>query len=165
MSTYNPNPQSPAPRYAERDRQSYGEIIAQNNHRAGAIQAEEGLWEDPAIARGMQTGQADSYARSQVYERKIADGRGVLGRSNPGPSWDALRRQELGAFAGAADFGEAGDANPYPFAPRAGANPHSISPLDGLARGERQGTVYGRAYAPDDGGRGRRNPADVTTEL
>ena len=41
-------------------------------------------------------------------------------------------------------------------------NPSTISPLDGLARGSRQNTIVVKKFAPENGGRARRNVADIT---
>jgi hypothetical protein len=132
--------------------------------RGGERVAEEGVWRIPEVAGSFYdaTYRAD-HADVVTVERQIAPNRrSRLASGEQVPSWNAVPQEALDNFAGAMNFGEPGDAYPFPHQPRAGANMQTLTPLDGLARGERQGTVYGKAYAPPNGGRGRRNQADVS---
>jgi hypothetical protein len=169
MSTTNPRSLGPNPGFAEKSAVTVDEILAANPRRRGPSQASEQIaLRDPAIAPNFIHG-ADWRTASPAVERVVAgqaSGRSPIGSgASANPVWLPVSDRERAAFAGAVDYGEAGDAAPFPFAPRAGANPNTLSPLDGLARGERQGTTYGKGYAPEGGGRGRRNPAELDEAL
>lgn len=167
----NPHTLGPAPRFDERGRQTYDAAIAQPKRnalgeRSGERYAEEGIWTSPnvssAFVGGIET--ADNGAAHCAYDRQIAgqaNGRTPLAGSNPAPTWDAVPREALASFASAASFGDPGNA--VPFTRRGGAmNPNTLSPLDGLNRGERQATAVYKKIAPPNGGRGRPSQADVS---
>jgi hypothetical protein len=145
--------------FPERDDQTYDYVQAQNTPRQGARYFEEQLFRDPSISASLVGGAASDLEDHNVYEYKVATGRGRLGSGNPGPAWDAVAPEMLAQFASAADFGDAGDPYPPAFARRAGANPSTVSPTVGLNRGERQGQVIITKVAENPR---RRNQADVS---
>jgi hypothetical protein len=160
----NKSPRAPAPRYPERGDVVVDRIVADDRPRkSGPMQAEEGLAYDRNISSSFVGGVSSDLNDRNVYETKMADGRGLYGRSDPPPTWAAVPYESLGAFVDATGaLCCTPNDRPYPFAARAGANPAPLSPLDGLARGERPSTEYGRSTPPPQGGRGRVNIADVT---
>lgn len=168
MTARNPHQLGPwVPPYPERDRQSYTETIGANPRREGPRQASEEL-----VERGNLQGaftQGVSSEGEHRYVAEIARGRSPVADPNlmdrSSPAWDAVDAPQLRAFANAMALGEPGQATPYSFEPRRGANYDHHSPLDAMARGERQNTQYAAKIAPANGGRGRRSIADVTEVL
>ena len=169
-STYNEDGLAPRPQYPERPGNTYDKIIATPKRnalgeRAGERWAEDGTsWQPAYIASfyGSVSG-SDSGASHSSYDAKIADqagGRNALGGGNPAPAWNAVPGVAEGEFRSGSS-GDGGTGYPYPHQPRAGFNRSTISPLDGLALGERQGTAYVRQVVSNTA-RSRRNQSEIT---
>lgn len=172
MSTRNPNTIGPtADGVPERGQTKYIREIS--THGAGTIgpaRKYEQLAADPVIPMGFMYGIANGYVtapgqpnhNSPDVHTKIADGRGVMGRTNPPPSWDAVDGQTRQGFLD----GTSGDeisvaAQPFMHRPRPGANADPVSPTFGFNAGSRPNTRYASKIAPPNGGRDHRNVADV----
>ena len=168
MSTRNPSPVGPNPLAEERARQTYDVEIGENTRRRGMNRFEEGLADDPGMHVGFVEGIAHGYVtggsanHNAPYPAKMADGRGLRGRTNPAPSWAAVDQPTMGAFLQGGTVDELPhDPNPMPWAPRSGANPHPLAPVGhALDDGERPTTVYEVSVPPANGGR-RRNEATI----
>ena len=164
-------PIAPNPEFAERPGSNFDKIIAQPKRnalgeRAGERFAEDGTSWQPEYLSSFYGSVHDTVtgASQSSYDAKLADqagGRNALGGGNPAPSWDAVPGEALDSFA-AGSSGDPGRATPFPYQLRAGYSRSTLSPLDGLHRGERQNTSYPSKIAPANGGRGRRNPSDIT---
>ena len=164
-------PIAPNPDFAERPGSNFDKIIAQPKRnalgeRAGERWAQDGTSWQPEYLSSFYGSVHDTVtgANHSSYDAKLADqagGRNALGGGNPAPSWDAVPPEALSGFASGSS-GDPGRADPLAYQPRAGFNRATISPLDGLARGSRQNTSYPSKIAPANGGRGRRNPSDIT---
>jgi hypothetical protein len=167
MAIRNEPPVGPAPQYPERDRQTYDVTDAQ------PIRGEHGLRQGPRLAeeqlvkRGNLFGSfagGTSPEGERRYVAEIADGRSPLADGSPisrGPVWSNDPAAMAGFVQGnhVADY--AATLSPPPFQPRGGANPRTLSPIGSLVLGERPGNVVNKIDAPDNGGRGRSNPAAV----
>jgi hypothetical protein len=166
MSTRNLNQRAPGSELPERDTQVYEFIRAQPAPRREGPRISEERVAVQAFGSFYSAVASADRDRSNVYEVQPAGqfGRHEPGVSNPTPSWDNIPPEALAQFAGGMDYGDPGTPG-APVLPtrRPGAwNTNTISPLAGLARGERQGTHVVAKTAPEEGGRGRRNNADVT---
>jgi hypothetical protein len=168
MSTWNHGTRAPSPLYPERGRVVVDRIEAENPRREGPRQAEEGLgfkgnYAAPFYASVYDSDSGASHRDVEVQQAGQANGRGLLGSGQAIPAWDAVGPAEMAGFAqGASGADQSAAPSPFPFAPRGGANKNTLGPTFGLNAGERPGTVYNKAIAPPNGGRGKRNPADVT---
>jgi hypothetical protein len=173
MSTWNSGTIGPtADGVPERGQTVYVRDTANNQAgRVGPVRKYEQLAADPAIPMGFMYGIANGYVtapgqpnhNSPNAHTKLADGRGVMGRTNPPPSWDAVDGQTRQGFLD----GTSGDeisvtAQPFMHQSRAGANANPLGPTSGFSAGsERPSTVYQSKIAPPNGGRDHRNVADV----
>lgn len=161
---------APSPDYPERPGTQYDKIIATPKRnalgqRSGERFAEDGTSWQPEYLGAFRSSVADtvSGASHQCYDAKVADqagGRNALGGGNPAPAWDAVAPEVAGQFQGGAS-GDGGRAYPYPHMPGAGFNSNTISPLDGLALGERPNTRIVHQIA-ENTAKSRRNQADVS---
>jgi hypothetical protein len=170
MSKTRNNPETMAPNlpYPERGDVVVDRIMAQNPRRRGPLQAEEGLAFEPAysssFAGGVSSDLAD-HATFEVQEAGQANGRGRLASGQEVPTWAVVDVQMKAGFWQGIDLSEQiVTVRPQMPQPRPGGNA-TIVPLAALVTGERPGTTYGRAVAPPNGGRHRRNSADVTETL
>ncbi len=138
--------------------------------RAGNRWASDGTSWNPGNTSAFDGGRADSTsgASHASYDAIIAGqaaGRTEMGGTNPSPTWDAVPRQDLASFAGSwsVAFGELDNGRrPYTGRGSGAGNPNTITPLHGLDRGEQHRARYGKKFAPENGGRARRNVADIT---
>lgn len=171
MSTRNTQQIAPSLPFPERGRNVVDVQLAQNTRRRGPLQAEEGLgWEPPypgAFHESVM--KSDDAANHTRYETQLAgqaNGRERLGSGQEVPSWNAVdSRTFAGWQQGITGTEQTLTPQPPQFLPRAGANPGTLSPTAGLRAGERPGTTYSKAPAPLQGGRGRKNQADITEAL
>jgi hypothetical protein len=163
MSRRNTNQHSPAPQYPERDRQTYDAIMGVNPQpRQGPRFAEEQILQRGQLLEPFKGGTSPDAERRYIAE--IANGRSPIADgsvASRGPSWAAIRTEEQASFgSAAASFGDPGRATPYSRRPRPGyTDGETITPLDGLACGERQNTHMLAVQARNP--RNRRNPASV----
>jgi hypothetical protein len=164
MSTANQNQQAPSIGFPERGRVVVDRIVAENTRRRYPLQAEEGLAYEPKYSSAFAGGAAADKNDHVVYEVQVApNARGRLASGQEVPSWAAVDPLMRGAFAQGTSGFEQSRSGGRAVPQRPGANPAPLGPVDGLLRPERPGTVYGRAIAPNSGGRGRTNEADCTS--
>jgi hypothetical protein len=167
MSTRN---LAPSPDYPERATNTVDKIVATPRRNAlGERSGERDFEEGPGFQHEygqafFQAVDATDRADHVTVEVKIAgqaNGRGRLGSGQEIPAWDAVPQESLDGFS-AGSSGDPGRANPFPFQPRAGSNPNTLSPLVGLNRGERPNTAMVTTTAVNTA-RSRTNQADVTS--
>jgi hypothetical protein len=159
-------PIGPAPQYPERDRQVYDAVQGAETRRvwAGPRLAEEQLVQRGGLMAGFSQG-TDPTRSERQYDATFASGRhSPLGDGSPatrGPVWANDPAAEAGFRQGAHGTEQSVTAKPYPYAQREGANEATITPLSALRAGERPGNTYQYKIRPENGGRGRSNPAAV----
>ena len=140
--------------------------------RSGKLYAEEGLgfkgnYAAPFYASVHDADSGASHRDVEVQPASQANGRGLLGSGQAIPAWDAVGPEERGAFVqGQSAREQVANATPVMHYPRPGANRSPLSPTAGFsAAAEVPGNTYQAKIAPANGGRGRRNVADVTDRL
>jgi hypothetical protein len=169
MATRN-NPSTVAPNlpFPEKSRQTYDTTIAQNTRRRGPLQAEEGLGFEPTYSSSFAGGAASDKADHVTFEvQQAPHARGRLASGQEIPAWNAVDAQMRARFVqGDSSAEQSVTARPFMHQPRPGANMNPLGPTWGFsAASERPGAVFQTSVAPPNGGRGRRNQADVTEVL
>lgn len=169
MSTFNSGTISPLPNFPERGRQEVEvKVATPPRTRSGKMHAEEGLgfqseYSAPFYASVYYSDSGASHKDVEVQAAGQANGRGLLGSGQAIPAWDAVDGAERSAFVqGQSDQEQSVTATPFMHYPRPGANHQALGPMYGFNAGERPGNTYSVQTAPENGGRGRRNAADVT---
>jgi hypothetical protein len=166
-SSFNEGTLGPNPPFPEVTTNTFDYIEAQNTRRQGSMQASEQL-----VQRGRMAGSFSSAAFTregeQIYGVEIATGRSPitadLAAGSRGPMWDYLDQTTLAGFAqGDSVLENQASVRGFSHLPRAGANQNPLGPTWSFSVGaERPGNVVQAKIAPENGGRARRNIADVT---
>ena len=166
MSTYNNQTLAPVNPFPERVTSIVEYEVGLNTRREGGRYAEEQLVQRGNLA-GAFGNAAFTREGEQVYGYTVATGRSPIAAdiSDPsmsrGPTWDVLDDEiKLGFLQGEASA--PGHSYPHPWQPRAGANTRPLAPTFGFNQGERPTAVYEVTVPPVNGGRARRNVADVS---